>query len=290
MPLDQKNQLVSNLMQKFKEYDGVEFEVVMDPFMLDIDLVQAIRIIQKNDRGRQGRMRILLIQRMQEQRAQKDELLRKMREGKLPQPNYENQQNECSVFIQKRIRGILGRKHVMEMRDEEMEFLGMVKKKPNKKDMENDPIKKMEQTRLERKAIQEGNWKAYEHAKERLKEEIDDNEGVDIMEGMLKQRRNWIADERIKKPGVVPSEIKPFYDKFKSNKDLTPDEIAAAKAADEEAKNAKKGKVKAKEKKSKKGKKGAAEDDGAPVKVLYGPTEVVGKFDDFYDNYNIDWI
>jgi len=71
---------------------------------------------------------------------------------------------------------------------------------------------------------------------------------------------------------------------------LTPDEIAAAKAADEEAKNAKKGKVKAKEKKSKKGKKGAAEDDGAPVKVLYGPTEVVGKFDDFYDNYNIDWI
>ena len=90
MPLDQKNQLVSNLMQKFKEYDGVEFEVVMDPFMLDIDLVQAIRIIQKNDRGRQGRMRILLIQRMQEQRAQKDELLRKMREGKLPQPNYEN--------------------------------------------------------------------------------------------------------------------------------------------------------------------------------------------------------
>jgi len=32
----------------------------------------------------------------------------------------------------------------MEMRDEEMEFLGMVKKKPNKKDMENDPIKKME--------------------------------------------------------------------------------------------------------------------------------------------------
>ena len=71
-------------MQKFKEYDGVEFEVVMDPFMLDIDLVQAIRIIQKNDRGRQGRMRILLIQRMQEQRAQKDELLRKMREGKLP--------------------------------------------------------------------------------------------------------------------------------------------------------------------------------------------------------------
>ena len=30
------------------------------------------------------------------------------------------------------------------MRDEEMEFLGMVKKKKNKKEMEDDPIKKME--------------------------------------------------------------------------------------------------------------------------------------------------
>ena len=110
------------------------------------------------------------------------------------------------------------------------------------------------------------------------------------MEDMLKQRRNWIAEERIKKPGVVPSEIKPFYDKFKSNKDLTPDEEAARKAAEEEAKSAKKGKAKAKEKKAKKGKKGATEDDAAPVKTLYGPTEVVGKFDVFYDDYNVDWV
>jgi phage anti-repressor protein len=28
---------------------------LLDPFTLDIDIVQAIRIIQKNDRGRQGR-------------------------------------------------------------------------------------------------------------------------------------------------------------------------------------------------------------------------------------------
>ena len=110
------------------------------------------------------------------------------------------------------------------------------------------------------------------------------------MEQMLKKRRNWIADERIKKPGVFPTEMKPFYDKFKTSKDLNPDEEAARKAAEEEAKNAKKGKTKAKEKKSKKGKKGAAEDDAGPVKTLYGPTEVVGKFDVFYVDYNADWI
>lgn len=55
MPLDEKNQLMSQLLKQYKGYDEPEVEVVQDPFTLDIDIVQAIRIIQKNDRGRQGR-------------------------------------------------------------------------------------------------------------------------------------------------------------------------------------------------------------------------------------------
>ena len=37
----------------------------------------------------------------------------------------------------------------------------------------------------ERKKIQEGNQKAYNHAKNLIKDEIDDNQGTDIMEKML---------------------------------------------------------------------------------------------------------
>ena len=61
MTLPEKEHLMSNLLKKYKGYDEPEVEVVQDPFTLEIDIVQAIRIIQKNDRGRQGRQRIMLI-------------------------------------------------------------------------------------------------------------------------------------------------------------------------------------------------------------------------------------
>ena len=80
-------------------------------------------------------------------------MLRKLREGRLPEPNKDNQENESCVFIQKRLRGILARKNVERLRTEEMEFLGMVRKKKTPEEERNDPIKKMEETRLVRKNI-----------------------------------------------------------------------------------------------------------------------------------------
>ena len=52
MPLEEKNNLMNNLMKQYKGWDDPEVEMVTDPFMLDVDIIQAIRIIQKNDRGR----------------------------------------------------------------------------------------------------------------------------------------------------------------------------------------------------------------------------------------------
>jgi hypothetical protein len=57
------------------------------------------------------------------------------------------------VFIQRRIRGILSRKYVEKLREDEMEFLGMQRKKKTLLEIENDPIKKMEQTRADRKLV-----------------------------------------------------------------------------------------------------------------------------------------
>lgn len=61
MPLAEKQELINSLMTRYNKNDEPEIEVVQDPFTLDIDIVQAIRLIQKNDRGRQGRQRIVLI-------------------------------------------------------------------------------------------------------------------------------------------------------------------------------------------------------------------------------------
>jgi hypothetical protein len=36
----------------------------------------------------------------------------------------------------------------------------------------------------------------YQDAKNQLREEIEENQGVDIMEDMLQQRRDWVAEQR----------------------------------------------------------------------------------------------
>jgi hypothetical protein len=46
--------------------------------------------------------------------------------------------------IQQRIRGILARKQVESLRIDEMQFLGMQKKKKTAEEERNDPVKLME--------------------------------------------------------------------------------------------------------------------------------------------------
>lgn len=94
------------------------------------------------------------------------------------------------------MNGILARKNVERLRTEEMEFLGMSRKKKTPEEERNDPVKKMEETRKERKLVQENNWKRYQDAKVEMKEEIEYNQGTDIMEDMLQQRRDWINEQK----------------------------------------------------------------------------------------------
>ena len=168
----------------------------------------------------------------------------------------------------------------------------MIRKKKTPEEERNDPIKKMEDTRKERKLVQVNNWMRYNDAKTTLREEIEENQGVDIMEDMLQQRRDWINEYKQMHQNKIPEDIKPFYDRFNTQAPLSPEEEAAKKAEEDEAaaaKGKKKGAKKAaKKKKGKKGKKGDGEEKLAVVKI--GPTEVVTKFDNFYDEFNEDWI
>ena len=93
----------------------------------------------------------MLIYKQWMQQIQKTENKKRMREGKVAEPSKEVQENESCVLLQKHMRGILARKHVEKMRAEEMEFLGMQRKKKTAQEERDDPIKKMEQTRKERK-------------------------------------------------------------------------------------------------------------------------------------------
>jgi len=70
-------------------------------------------------------------------------MVRKLREGKIKEENKDQRETDASVLLQRRMRGILARKTVESMREEEMEFLGMKRKKKTPEEMLNDPIKKM---------------------------------------------------------------------------------------------------------------------------------------------------
>jgi len=108
----------------YKGSEPVE-EIVHDPFTLDMEIVSAICLIQKNERGRQGRLRFQQILRAAMDKYISDETKRKVREGKMPEATHQEKEQIAAEFVQRRIRGILARKQVEAMRQEEMIFLGM---------------------------------------------------------------------------------------------------------------------------------------------------------------------
>lgn len=147
----------------------------------------------------------------------------------------------------------------------------------------------MEETRLERKMVQEANWKKYLDTKETLKEEIMENEGVDLMEFMLKDRREWINMKMETENGKIPDDISKFYERFNTETPLSPEEEAQKKLEEEEAASKKK-KKKGEKKKGKK--KGGKDDEEDPTKgaAKLGTTEVTRKFEDQYKEFNDDWV
>jgi hypothetical protein len=79
--LQEKQFLLNKLLEERYGMTDPEEEIVHDPFTLDMEIVSAIRLIQKNERGRQYRQRLLEILHITLQRFKQEELKRKLREG-----------------------------------------------------------------------------------------------------------------------------------------------------------------------------------------------------------------
>jgi hypothetical protein len=95
----------------------------------------------------------------------------------------------------------------------------------------------------------------YNDAKTDVKQEIVDMEEDEIRETMLKERRDWIQQEKAQKGGKPPEDVKGFYDRIKEE-DKDDGEGDDGDGAEEV-----KGKGKKEEPKKGKGKKGAAGDE-----------------------------
>ena len=289
--LDRKQELINKLMIEQNNYDGPEYEMVADPLAPDIDITTAIRLIQKNDRGRQGRNRLNLIYKAYLKQNIDNELFEKRKLGLIPQQDPDALNNEAIIRIQRRMRGILARKYVDSLRNDEMEFLGMSRKRPNLDDPNyRDPIELAKKTEAERKRVQATNFANYNDAKTMLQEEMEENEGSTMMEDMIKERRDWITDYRKKNLNKIPDDLKGFHERFKVETPEDGEKPEGEEKKKGEKKEAKKDKKEDKGKKGKKGgkKKAVGEDDAAAIARI-GPTETVIKFDEFYSDFNDVW-
>lgn len=168
-----------------------------------------------------------------------------------------------------------------------MIFLGMQRKPKTEDEKKDDPVAKAEATQNERKGNQQNNWMEFNSKKDDLQNEIKEIEGSDITDSMLKARRDWVQWYR-STFGKIPDSLDKFYQKDNLETPLSPEDEEKAKAEEEEKAKKKDKKSKDKGKKAKKGG-GGDDDDGGDKLLKIGPTEVVQKFDEFYEDYTKDW-
>jgi len=102
-------------------------------------LENAIWTIQKNERGRQGIEIGLELKQQKKALAKKQLKTKNIAEGKVEDES--NETDEALIVIQKYYRGYIARKKVEEIREEEMEFLGMKKEVPLETNPESDKAK-----------------------------------------------------------------------------------------------------------------------------------------------------
>ena len=123
----------------------------------------------------------------------------------------------------------------------------------------------------------------FEAMKNEIKEEIKEVEGGDIEDKELRKRREWIMQYRQEYNGKIPEGLDKFYEAAKKADDGGDDEEGEGEEPKgKKGKGEKKGKEGGKKKKGKKGKGGGGGGDEEEKDVKIGPTEVVGKFNEFY--------
>jgi len=212
---------------------------------------------------------------------------KKIRMGRNMESNQQQKEAKASEFLQRHMRGILARQEIEGMRAEEMVFLGMQRPAKTQDEVDNDPVSARKNIKLKSKMMQLGNQERYEAERKELLREIMHVEGYDIKDVMLKERRDWVYEQK-SLFGKIPADLEKFNEE-QNKEGPTPEEMAAMAAAAEleaQEKKTKKDGAGKKNKKKKKGKGGTEpveKEETGSHKI--GPNELVRKFDDYYDDF-----
>ena len=249
---------------------------------------EAIEIIQRNERGRQGMQRALLVKELREEERQ--------RRAYNAVSSSEVDPEMAASNIQRLFRGFQSRRQALDERDSELVFIGM--RPPPSTSVTKELDKELDAAYKKRKNEQSENAEAYSNALTELHQTVLEEEGPDMREQMMEERRNWFTDELGK--GNFPSDLAGFY----LMKNPPPEKKEGEEDDDGgkgKGKKGKKGKKDDKKKKGKdkkgkkgKGKKGKGGDDEEEKQEkpppLTGPTELVTTMHTCVNLYDEVWL
>lgn len=145
---------------------------------------EAIKILQLNERGRQGKLRA---------KYMADIRLQAQREREMDTASDVKEVCQAANNIQRVYRGHLDRKKVQKMRFEENIFLNM---EFAPQDIKNDATKKAESNRARRKVLQQQYEADYQQALINIKEKILKIEGPDMKEAIQDSFRLWYMEHK----------------------------------------------------------------------------------------------
>lgn len=148
-----------------------------------LSLEQAVRILQANERGRQGRERARFMReiRLQEERDKRGDA--------------QSDPIKAAVLIQKVVRGHLGRVKAKKLRSEELAFIGM-EPKPFDPLKDRSPMQEAEKTRELRRLRQQQHERDYQEAVVKMREKILTQEGLMIRDEIADKTREWFFKYR----------------------------------------------------------------------------------------------
>lgn len=292
--MERRKQLIDKLLIQFFGSDEPEEDEIEDPYYLDLNLDTALRCIQKNERGRQGRARVISVLNIFKEKARAEE-----KKNKLARAEYvpDDQEGESAQIMQQVFRTFLSRVFVHQKRQSELEFLGM-----EMPELDDDSVQRREKVMADRRTKRIEYQNELEADAIRLKGLIDRNEGREIKEAMLEDRQKWIVEHMERSEGKLPTLVEDFYKRDELNKVLTSEEEAKKKLEEEEA--AQKAKDDKKKKKDKKGKEGKKEkgkkgkkgkkkeedgDKGDKNSKWFGPSPMTIQFQTGVSKYKEEW-
>jgi len=245
---------------------------------------QAIKLIQMNERARQGRLRAKF---MREIRAEEERERAALARGA---PSIEPW--EAAIRIQKRWRGYAQRAKTSVERRFEDEFLGMTLSKENNSKLHEKVI----HTQRNRRKTQEHNYQEYLEAVDAARDKIRDVEGADMKEAMQDQIRQWFIECRDLTgtlPDYPPANIGGSAVLFaKKTPEEVEEEMRLAAIEEEEKKKRKRKEKNEIQKGGNKGKKGKknqkAEEEVEPGWVM-SESKFLGPLKDSNDQYCSLW-